>query len=924
MAPVDLRRAADRADPTSRRNADDAGEGPVQPHHSVEAEHLLAALASHPLRGLSEEEAARRLHRHGRNVLARSTGPGPLRRLLQQFHHPLIYVLLVGGVVMVAIGDVVDASVVFAVVVLNVAVGYVQESKAESALESLRKLAHATARVVRDGQEREIPSEEVVPGDLVLVEAGDKLPADLRLLREVDLRVDESALTGESLPVDKQEGVLPDHTPVADRVNMAWSGTLATAGNGAGVVVATGSATQLGEISRLVDTAEQLATPLTRKLAHFSRLLTVVILALAAVTFGVGLLRGQPAAEMLTAAIALAVAAIPEGLPAAVTVTLAIGVVRMARRQAVIRHLPAVETLGGTTVICSDKTGTLTQNAMTVQEVWTPGGSFTITAGDGPLDGEVLDAVGHSVAPSAVPALHWTLLAGAACNDAKLGSEPAGGIALIGDPTEAALLVAAVKAGIDLVGLDDSLPRVDALPFTSERGRMVTLHRDGDGDVLLVKGGVERVLELCSTQTGPDGEPEPLDAAAAASAAEEMAARGLRVLAVARGRWPGGRLREDRVRRLELSGLTAMLDPPRPAVPAAVAACRRAGIEVKVITGDHAATARAIALRTGLLDPADADCEDRLLTGADLASLPASDHGRAVERARVLARVSPEQKLRLVESLQRRGHVVAMTGDGVNDAPALRAADIGVAMGHGGTDVAKDAADMVLLDDDFATIEAAVEEGRGVFDNLQKFLAFALPTNGGQALVLLVAVLLGLTLPILPVQILWINLTTAVALGLTLAFEPREAGVMARPPRRPDAPLVSSSTVLQMVFVSVVLLGASLWMFQTELAAGATDEQARTAALNLFVAVQVVYLFSCRSLIGPAWRAGLLSNRWLLLGVAVQLAAQAALTWLPAMNAVFDTAPPTATSWVKLLAYTVAAAAVIGWAKKLRLRLLGP
>jgi cation-transporting P-type ATPase F len=896
------------------------GPAPAGEHHSADSGAVVAALDSHALHGLTEQEAARRLVASGPNVLPRVPGPGPLIRLLRQVHHPLIYVLLAGAAVMLFLRDYVDAGVILGVVLLNVAVGFVQESKAEGALESLRRLAHTRARVVRDGREREIPSADVVPGDLVLVEAGDRVPADLRLLRLVDLHLDESALTGESLPVGKAHDPLPDATPVADRRNMAWSGTLATSGTGVGVVVATGSATQLGEISHLVETAHQLATPLTRKLGGFSRQLTVVILGLAAVTFAVGTARGEAAGDMLTAAIALAVAAIPEGLPAAVTITLAIGVVRMARRRAVIRRLPAVETLGGTTVICSDKTGTLTENRMSVQEVWTSGAAFTVTAGAEPIDGDVLDAAGTLVQLDGQPALRWTLLAGAACNDAALGRADDGGIAVVGDPTEGALLVAAVKAGLDLDVLAQRYPRGGAVPFTSERRYMATAHRTpDDGPVVLVKGAVERLLDLSTSAAAADGSAAPLDRERVLAAADELASRGLRVLATARRPWSGEALTEEDVRDLQLTGLVAMLDPPRPAAVAAVRACREAGVDVKMITGDHVSTARAIAVRVGLLDADGAHDPGVVLTGRDLADVLEADDGDAVQRARVFARVSPEQKLRLVEVLQRRGHVVAMTGDGVNDAPALRAADIGVAMGHGGTDVAKDASDMVLLDDDFATIEAAVEEGRGVFDNLTKFIVWTLPTNAGQGFVILVAVLVGMTLPILPVQILWINMTTAVALGLMLAFEPKEPGIMRRPPRAPDRPLLTAALVWQVALVSVVLLIGSLWMFRTELAAGASDEQARTAALNLFVLVQIVYLFSCRSLTGPSWRIGLLSNRWLIVGVVVQLAAQAAFTWLPAMNALFSTAPFRSEAWLKMLAFTAVAAVVIAVDKHVRL-----
>lgn len=897
---------------------------PAAAHHGLPAHEVVLLLETDPHCGLSGDEVGERLARFGPNTLPAPKGAGLLVRILRQLHHPLIYVLLAAGVITAGLGEYVDSAVIFGVVVINALVGFIQESKAEAALEGLRSMVRTHAKVVRDGHERTVPSDELVPGDLILLEAGDKVPADLRLVRLSELRVNESALTGESVPVTKDEVALPEATQVADRRNMAYSGTLVTTGSGAGIVVAIGAETELGEIHRLVGAAETLATPLTRKLAGFSKILTVGILALAAVTFAVGLLRGQDAVETFTAAIALAVGAIPEGLPAAVTITLAIGVARMARRRAVIRRLPAVETLGSTTVICSDKTGTLTENQMTVRAVWTPGGSYEVTGSGYAPDGSLHGSGGDRVSVDDDQALRWSLLAGAACNDAALTNED-GRWGIVGDPTEGAMLVAATKADLGAGRVAELLPRLETIPFSSDRQYMATLHRNTtagspEDQVVLAKGAVERMLELCGAQMATDGTVRPLDRAAVLQAAEDLAGRGLRVLATAmRPGEPdrGGFAEETLPATLVLTGLQAMLDPPRAAATAAVAACHTAGIAVKMITGDHAATATAIAGQVGLLDGHERG-EGVVLTGTELAALPSEEFPEAVDRAVVFARVSPEQKLRLVEALQARGHVVAMTGDGVNDAPALRQAGIGVAMGASGTEVAKDAADMVLTDDDFATIEAAVEEGRGVFDNLTKFITWTLPTNIGEGLVILAAIVFGAALPILPTQILWINMTTAVALGLMLAFEPKEAGIMTRPPRDPDQPLLTRGLMVRILLVSTLLVAGSWWLFEWELANGASLAEARTAALNVFVVVEAFYLFSCRSLTRSAWRIGMFSNRWILVGVTVQAIGQLAITYLPAMNTVFGTAPISGDVWLRILAIAVAASLIVAVDKRLR------
>nr|WP_244603748.1 cation-transporting P-type ATPase [Mycobacterium attenuatum] len=887
-------------------------------HHGLAAHEVVLLLETDPHRGLSGGEAAERLQRFGPNTLPVAAGGGLLLRVLRQFHHPLIYVLLAAGLVTAGLQEYVDSAVIFGVVVVNAVVGFIQESKAETALEGLRSMVRTQAKVIRGGHEHTVPSEDLVPGDLVLLESGDKAPADLRLVRVTELRVNESALTGESVPVHKDAVVLPEATPVADRRNMVYSGTLVTAGHGAGIAVATGAETELGEIHRLVGAAETLMTPLTAKLAWFSKVLTIAILGLAAATFAAGLLRRQDAVETFTAAIALAVGAIPEGLPAAVTITLAIGVARMAKRRAVIRRLPAVETLGSTTVICSDKTGTLTENQMTVQMIWTPDGMVEVTGTGYAPDGVLQDRDGGPAPVNAHAALRWSLIAGACCNDAALSHDD-GHWSVVGDPTEGAMLVVAAKAGLDAERLAAGMPRVAVIPFSSERQYMATLHRDGADQVVLAKGAVERMLELSSTQLDADGVLCPLDRATVLRAADLLSARGLRVLATAvrAGSDPAEFDDDALAGTLAFTGLQAMLDPPRGAASSAVAACHTAGIAVKMITGDHAGTAAAIGAKVGLLDDAE-PAAGAVLTGAELAALSGDDYPDAVDRAALFARVSPEQKLRLVQALQARGHVVAMTGDGVNDAPALRQANIGVAMGLGGTEVAKDAADMVLTDDDFATIEAAVEEGRGVFDNLTKFITWTLPTNIGEGLVILVAIAAGATLPILPTQILWINMTTAIALGLMLAFEPKEAGIMTRPPRDPDQPLLTRGLVARILLVATMLVATAWWLFEWEIGKGASVEAARTAALNLFVVVEAFYLFSCRSLTHSAFRIGIFSNRWIVVGVMVQAVAQLAITYLPAMNTVFGTAPIGAPALTRIFAVATAVSLVVAVDKLLR------
>ncbi|MCW2817067.1 MAG: ATPase, P-type (transporting), superfamily, subfamily [Nocardioides sp.] len=906
-----------------------APSAPPAPYTAASAE-VLHRLGTDAERGLDQHEAHDRLSRLGPNALAAPRRDPLVLRMLRQVHSPLIYVLLAAAATTAVLGEYVDAGVILGVVLVNALVGFVQESKALEALDHLRSLAHTETRVLRDGSVRTVTSEDLVTGDLVLLEAGEKVPADLRVLDATQVLVDESALTGESVPVDKLDAVLAAATRVADRSNMLYAGSFLRSGSARAVVVATGSDTELGAIHRLVSGATVLATPLTRKLAHFSAVLTMVIVALAAVAFAIGTARGEDAPTMFTAAVALAVGAIPEGLPAAVTITLAIGVKRLVSRNAVVRLLPAVETLGGTTVICTDKTGTLTTNQMTVRAIWTPDGSYDVSGAGYSPDGDVTHD-GTEVDVATLAALRWCLVAGTACNDAAVSLiDEEWQIA--GDPTEAAMKVVALKTGVHDAG-ELGHSRVATVPFDSRTRYMATLHRDTDSEhdsehdserrILLVKGAVEQVAGLCHGWLRSDGTTGPLDVRAVESAAEVLAGRGMRVLATAVDLRAASdaTTAADLGGGLVLTGLQAMIDPPRPAATAAVAACHAAGIEVKMITGDHAATAAAVAAEVGVEDR---PVEERVVvTGAELAAMSGAEYTAAVSGSRVFARVSPEEKLRLVEELQKRGHVVAMTGDGVNDAPALRRADIGISMGRGGTEVAKDASDMVLADDDFATIEAAVEEGRGVFDNLTKFIVWTLPTNMGEGLVILVAILFGGALPILPTQILWINMTTAVVLGLTLAFEQHEPGIMQRPPRAPDLPLLTRALVWRTALVAGLLVAASWWVFVSEQGRGAGLAEARTAAVNVFVAVEIAYLLSCRSLTRASWRLGLLTNRWVVGGVLLQVLLQAAFTYLPVMNDVFGTAPLEATAWLKIAGVTAVVSLVVAVDKGLSLRLRG-
>lgn len=890
--------------------------------HNLSVEETADRWRADTGRGLDENEAEQRLAEHGPNSITTRKTESSFVRFLRQFHQPLIYILIGSGIITALLGEWIDSSVIFGVVLANAVVGYLQESKAVHALTALARTMTSEATVVRGGDKTRIPSHQVVPGDIVLLESGDKVPADLRLVDERGLQIDESALTGESQPVDKSVAVLDEETELASRLNMAYATTLVTHGQARGIVVATGDATEVGRISQLIASASELETPLTRKIAAFSHLLLYLILGLAAVTVAIGLIRGQGMFDMFMAAVALAVGAIPEGLPAAVTITLAIGVSRMARRKAIIRKLPAVETLGSTTVICSDKTGTLTENKMTVQAVLAGGTMYSVSGGGyDPGKGDITHE-GNRVEAADHPALFRCLLAGVVCNDSLLKEN--GGIWQVqGDPTEGALLAAAGKGGLELDIDRHRLQRLDTLPFDSGRKYMATLVRgdeDGTG-TLFVKGGVEVMLEACTQQLDGSGKEVSIDAAEIHGQVEKMAADGLRVLAFAMKKEDTESDRIDPEKTLSgltFLGLQGMMDPPRQEAFEAVETCQRAGILVKMITGDHALTAKAIAGRLGIIDSGSEDRERRgIITGSELAKVSDEDLADVAHNTSVFARTTPEQKLRLVMALQGRNHVVAMTGDGVNDAPALKRADIGIAMGVNGTEVAKEAAAMVLTDDNFSSIEAAVEEGRGVFDNLTKYIVWTLPTNIGEGLVIIAAIFLGITLPILPVQILWINMTTAGFLGLMLAFEPKEPGIMLRPPRHPDTPILTRQLSIRIALVGLLLLISTFILFHIELRQGATLEQARTVAVNTFVVVELFYLFNCRSLTKSPFALGFFTNLWVMGGAGLMLLIQLVYTYLPVMNRLFQSAPISGRAWLYIACAGLLSSLVVEVEKKL-------
>lgn len=873
--------------------------------HTLSSDETIAYLHGDTEWGLTAETVAERYETYGWNELTVKPGKPTWLRFLLQFHQPLLYILLIAGAVKAFLGSWTHAAVIWGVTILNAMIGYVQEAKAEGAIASLAKAVLTETTVLRDGQLLQVPSRDLVPGDIVLLTSGDKVPADIRLLKTRNLQVDESALTGESAPVEKSVQPLATETALAERSNMTYAGSFVTFGQGRGVVVAIADATEVGQISQSMEQRANLSTPLTRKFARFSRILLYGILTLATLTFTIGLAQGESWIYMFEAAVALAVSAIPEGLPAVVTITLAIGVNRMAQRHAIIRKLPAVETLGSATVVCSDKTGTLTENQMTVQAVWAGGQHYRVSGGGYSPKGEITlvdNAHAKPLFDNGLPyPLEACLTAGVLCNDTQL-KHTGEHWQVIGDPTEGALITAAAKADLSQTGLAIANPRLDSIPFESDYQYMATLH-DADTRIIYVKGSVEALLHRCTHMVDQRGQVIPLAPAAIEPAVDLLTAQALRVLAFAQksvGAHQHSIDHDDIETGLVFLGLQGMIDPPRPEAIAAVHSCQTAGLEIKMITGDHISTAQAIAQRMGIHSAADV----LAFEGQTLAAMDDAQLAQVVQTGDVFARVAPAQKLRLVEALQAKGEIVAMTGDGVNDAPALKQADIGIAMGKGGTEVAREAADMLLTDDNFASIEAAVEEGRTVYQNLRKAIAFLLPVNGGESMTILISALLARDLPILSLQVLWLNLINSLTMTVPLAFEPKSNGTMQQPPRHPKEPLITRKLLHRILIVSlfnwILIFGVFEW---AKLTTGSVAI-ARTMAIQSLVAARIVYLLSISqlgiSLLSCIRRqcTSITHAPILLLGIAAATVLQVVFSQWPVMNTLFETAPLTWHQWL--------------------------
>ncbi|NGM88068.1 HAD-IC family P-type ATPase [Parapusillimonas sp. SGNA-6] len=858
-------------------------DGAGTPWHALASQDVLQALDAPP-QGLGADMARARLREHGPNQLPAPRQRSELLRFVAQFNSSLIYFLLTAAVLAWFLGHRVDASVILLVVLVNAVVGFIQEGRAEQALAALRTVLAPSARVVRDGQRHVVPVQELVPGDLVLLEAGDRVPADLRLTRTRGVLIDEAILTGESMAAEKQDSPASPSAALGDRHSMAWSGTLVVAGQGTGVVVATGAATEIGKISTLLTSVEPLTTPLLRQIDVFGRRFTAFsIIAAAVLLIFAIVVRGYAWLDALMVVVALAVSLVPESLPAVITITLAIGVRRMADRHAIIRRLPAVETLGATSIICSDKTGTLTRNEMSARRIITASDQYVVEGEGYTLWGHITDSGGKPAPLS--EAARRLVLSAVLCNDARLHWS-AGKLHMDGDPMEVALLALAARAGMDMDAVRATNPRLDDIPFDAQHRYMATLHQeDARNAVIMVKGAPERVLSMCALQMTEDG-PALLDADYWRETIERAGSAGERVLGFACSALEGtpDRLAFSDVQGLVFLGLVGFVDPPRAEAIQAIADCRSAGIDVKMITGDHAGTAAAIASQLGLGD------RPQVITGAELDTVAESELPDVAQRVTVFARTSPEHKLRVVRALQSRGAVVAMTGDGVNDAPSLKQADVGIAMGHRGTEAAKEAAQVVLTDDNFASIVAAVHEGRTVYDNIRKVIAWTVPTNGGEALAVIAAMAFGMTLPMSPAQILWVNLVLTITLGLVLAFEPPEPGVMTRPPRPAGAPLLTPFMLWRIGFVAVLFVVATIGIFTWALARGLSVETARTMVVNTLCVLEIFYLFSVRYLHGPSFSLqGLKGTPPVLAAVAAVVVAQLMFTYTPWMQRLFQT-----------------------------------
>ncbi len=875
--------------------------------HAQPSEHVLINIQSQT-DGLSGEQVKQRQQQYGPNRLTPPAGESNWQKFLRQFKNVLLYVLIVAAMMSWVLGRWTDGAVILAVVVINGIFGFIQEGKAEQALASIRNMLRVHTHVLRDGVRQQVDAEELVPGDIVLLESGDRVPADLRLIESINLGVQESALTGESFSVQKNTDPVSAEAPLAERFCMLYAGTLVTQGRARGVTIGTGDNTEIGKIGNMLRAVEPLATPLMKQLGDLGHTLTKAILVLTVFTFLFGWIwRDYPVDELFMAAVGLAVAAIPEGLPAVITITLAIGVQRMASHNAIIRRLPAVETLGSVSVICTDKTGTLTRNEMSAQSV-------RLSTGELAVSGVGYHPEGDITSDEQLPtdAQNQTLqrLATAAilCNDARFDQETLPW-QLHGDPTEGALLILAAKAGLDPASVQQSTPRLAEIPFESSHGYMATLHPAPEGNTtlyqLLLKGAPEKVLGMCSRVWTPTGS-RPLHMDEWQQAIDSFAARGQRVLALAEADTADADIAmidnpdgtpDLSAYQFSLLGLVGIMDPPREEARHAIAQCQQAGIRVIMVTGDHASTAAAIGSQLGLSEPL------QVITGSELENMSDAELQQKAAQLDIVARATPAHKLKLVAALQADQQVVAMTGDGVNDAPALKRADIGVAMGMKGTEAAKEAAEMVLADDNFATLRTAVLEGRTVYDNLRKALVFLLPTNGGQALVMIAAILLGITLPITPVQILWINMVSAITLSLPLVFDKAAANLMQRAPRQSDESLLSNALLFRIAFVSVLLMALTLVLYNWSTSQQPDLARARTVAINCLVGAEMVYLISCRSLVSSTLSlTSWLENGYALLAIFLLTLMQLALTYVPFMHMLFGTAAIDLSDWLMIIA----------------------
>ncbi len=853
--------------------------------------------------GLTDDEAASRLASRGKNTLPPPKRRGSLKRLVLQFHNMLMYILIASGITTLAMGRFVDSGVIFGVVLINGLIGFLQEGKAERALDAIQSLLAPQAMVVRGDEQKSIPATNLVVGDLVILQAGDKVPADLRLIQEKSLRIDESILTGESEPIDKQAEPVLDTASLQERVCLAFSGTLVTHGGGRGVVIATGPETEIGRISHLLEEITELTTPLLRQIAHFGRVLTIIIISLTLFIFLFGFfVRHFTLLETFIAAVSFAVAAVPEGLPTIMTIALAIGVERMAKRGSIIRRLPALETLGSLNVICSDKTGTFTYNKMTVRSIITCDRSYEVGGASDIAYGS-FHSSGKEILPEGDLALQEICRALLLCNEAGLQGEGRE-LRAHGDPTETALLMVALKAHLDLESERESAPRLDSIPFESSHRFMATLHHDHAGHhFIYIKGAPEEIFAICTSEriAGAD---RPFHLTFWEEALRSLGSRGERVLAVAFAPCVTGHSTlsfADANEGYTLLGLLGLIDPPREEAILALQKCKTAGIAVKMITGDSPITASAIGRELGI------ENFEHPLTGEEIALMSDGELAEAISRRDIFARATPEHKLRIVQVLQAQGNVVGMTGDGVNDAPALKQADVGIAMGIKGTEVAKGASEMVITDDNFASIINAVEEGRCVYDNIKKSILWGLPTNGAQALMILFALLFEDVLPITPIQVLWVNLVTSVTLGISLAFEPKEAGLMTRPPRDQKSSILSLFLVWRVAIVSILIVAASLALFMLRLRTGHDIDLARTTAVNTLTMTQVFYLLNTRSIYeGAHKRRGRFDNPYAFAGIAAVILLQILFTYLPLMNKLFHTAPIDLIDWLQIIGASLA------------------